>query len=186
MITIDANQIKLAQDLLSGIKNGAEKAIATSINRTLVGSRVKLSSAIREKYFIKNKGLTQAIKLFTANRTQLVGKVNSDGARLPLIKFNVNPKTMKRVALVTAGVFRDGRKGLPGAFISQRKKTGEIGIFHRSSSSRYPIEQLYGPSIPQMMNQILLSSDELQNYANDRFDRELSHEIMRLQKGYGK
>lgn len=185
IIKVDQSKIDLARDLLRGIKNGSEKAVATSINRTLVGVKTQLSSKIRDKYFIKAKDLNSVINITKASPSNPSGRIDARGTRLPLIRFNVNPKNPRRIKMVSAGVYAGGRKGLPGAFVQKTKK-GNIGIFHREGAERYPIFEKFGPSIPQMMNQIMLTTEDLQNYTNERFERELDHEVMRLQNGYGK
>lgn len=185
MINISSSKIDLVSQVLSGVKNGTEKALTRSINRTLVGARTQLSRSIRDRYFIKNSDITAAVAMNKASLSNLNGGLNAQGIRQRLIKFNVNPKSPRRVSMVSAGVFANGRKALKGAFV-QRMKNGTIGVFHRRAGGRYPIDQLYSLSVPQMMNQVLLHSSDLEQYANQRFDKELDHEVMRLMKGYGK
>ena len=53
----------------------------------------------------------------------------------------------------------------------------------RKGSERYPIKQLYALSVPQMMDQALITTDDVQVYAQDRLDREFDGQVDRLLRG---
>jgi len=188
-IEIDSKKLDLAKLLLSEIPNGINKAMANAINRTTTGVRQMMVKAICERYYIKQPEVRKAIaitKAVATDRDGQSGKITARGTGLPLIKFNVDPKKAlsKRIVgkKVKAGVLTTGLKPLPNAFVKQFKNGG-VGVLMRKGSERYPIKQLYALSVPQMMDQALITTDDVQVYAQDRLDREFDGQVDRLLRG---
>lgn len=187
-IEIDSKKLDLAKLLLSEIPNGINRAIAESANRAMIGSRQTIVKAICERYYAKQPEVRKVMVITRAKSSdsEPYARVTARGASLPLIKFNVNPKRplskQKKGKNVQAGVLTTGLKPLPNAFVKQFKN-GWVGVLMRKGSGRYPIKQLYALSIPQMMDQALITSDDVQVYAQDRFGTEFDRQIDRLLRG---
>ena len=64
--------------------------------------------------------------------------------------------------------------------------SGHIGLFERSGTNRLPIEQKFGPSVPQMMsaNENLASTigDQMRNTFEDRME----HEVLAVLNGWNR
>lgn len=188
MIEVTEKQIERVSTILAGIPKGAERAVTSSMNRGLATVRKKATERAMKSYYIKRKDLLDGVKTSIKKATfgSLQGYVNFSGAVIPLIKFNVAPKTPER-RVVTVSVLRNSTaKKLEQAFVAKMRKgqkNSHIGIFERITRERLPIEQLYGPSVPHMVgNQEVIKQIEAD--AQRQVDRRLEHEISRILNGY--
>jgi len=187
-------QTKITTDGVGQFKaRYSQAAFNAALRRTLndltnqAATAVKLK--IRATYNIKARDL---VKRGTSNRNgmdvRLARGGDTDayivgfGKALPLINFVVSPKTPEedrgrkrrngvRVRVMHAG----GNKQLKRVFVA-RMASGHIGLFERVSGPRYPIKQLYGPSVGAMLgNQA--SKDEVQRVVSSKaqeiFDRNI-------------
>jgi hypothetical protein len=56
---------------------------------------------------------------------------------------------------------------------------GHVGVFMRSSKKRLPVNELYGPAVPIMLNSPEIVG-HLQTEANKRLQKRLDHEVNRV------
>ncbi|WP_213431618.1 phage tail protein, partial [Paenibacillus dendritiformis] len=88
----------------------------------------------------------------------------SRGRNIRLIQFKTTPSRVvqRRPKVLRAAVKRDGgKKQISGAFV-QHMRNGSLGVFRRRGKQRLPIEQLYGPGVPIMLNSAKIR-DKLQD-----------------------
>ncbi len=72
---------------------------------------------------------------------------------------------------------KDGGGPIRDAFVA-RTKSGHTGIFHRTQGNRsLPIQQNYGPSVPQMLGSPTVSAfigERASKILNERFTHEVN------------
>lgn len=180
MIDLTASIAK-ANLALSHIKDGAPKAINTTLNRTIEGMRTEITKRVTERYDIKAKPVRDSIKLQKSSISTLRAAVTGAGSPIPLINFRVTPNKpgkQKPGTVLRVSVKKSGGKPVPNAFIA-KTSSGHVGVFQRVGKNRMPIKQLYGPSVPQMMGEPGIQEQVMEN-ANERFASRIDHEIGRL------
>lgn len=185
MIEFAAGQIKKAEELLGGIKGALPKVQTRAINRSLSTARAEAVRCVRAEYIVNAGDVRKTIKINNATAAHPTGSILSTGSPISLEKFDVSPKrpnTGKNKSVVTARVKKGGgKKPIKNAFIA-KVSNGHTGVFVRSGKSRYPIRNLYGPSIPQMISAENVSS-KIEEKAAEMMDKRLEHEISRVLEG---
>lgn len=178
MIDLDVSAAKIAEAniLLSHVKNGASVAINAALNRTIDGVRTDATRAVTATYDIKSKDVRDVMKIKKSTVSTLEAAVSATGGPIPLMKFKV--KTGNPGMPLRASTKRSGGKDIPTAFVATMKN-GHIGVFRRTGGSRYPIKELYGPSVAQMLGEQNVQQG-IMDKASERFVERLDHEIGRV------
>jgi hypothetical protein len=182
-IAPDERQLRFLRDALGRFPEKAKKAMVRAINRAVEGARTDAVKKVCEAYVIKPSDVRKTIVIARANSRKMEARIISTGRPIPLMKFKVNPKKPgDRKKIVIAGVKMGTAAQMPHSFIAQMK-SGHIGVFSRATGApRLPIEQKYGPSVPQMMgNKDVI--DFIEKRARERLDKELRHQIAYLLGG---
>ena len=179
-VVFDKKKMEEAQVMLSGIKNGAPRAISRAINRTATTTNVQASKLIKKEYTIKN-GTKGVVTRSTAS--SLAGNINFKGRPRLLRNFSMGI-TKKGI---TAAVKRStGRRLIPRTFIRPLVGSNVPGVLQRKrGAARYPIKVLHGPSLPQMAGNVNVQP-EVEKFIQTKMDERLDHEIKALLKGYTK
>ncbi|NLU09439.1 MAG: hypothetical protein GXW90_00565 [Tepidanaerobacter acetatoxydans] len=185
-IKIDTKEAERIADMLTSIPDGMEKATASAINRALSMTKTAASRKVRERYNVKAKYVKDSISIRRAGKSNLIGTMISRGTPIRLINFKVNPSrpNPKRRKPITVSVKKSGGGALKGAFVAEMSNES-VGVFERVGLSRLPIQQLYGPSAPQMIGEDTIIS-ELEEEASEIVIERLSHEAVRLLGRYKK
>jgi hypothetical protein len=95
--------------------------------------------------------------------------------RLPAILFGARQTGPGTTTMTVAG----RRQMIAGAFISEMP-TGHTGVYKRKGKKRLPLEQMTGPSVPEMLSAAGQSINAVVKHAQDTLDKRLNHEIDRL------
>lgn len=181
-LKLSDSQVEKAQRMLSGIKGGAEKAMARAINRAVENAKSNVVSSVRENYTAKAGDIRKTIKISKANPKKLQAAVTSVSQLVELSSFKVSPKTVngKRRSPIRAAVKKGSPKPLGQAFIA--RVNGKNRVFERVGAKRLPVRQLYGPSIPQMIgNPSVLN--KIMEQAQQTLEKRLDHEISAMLSG---
>jgi hypothetical protein len=184
-IQISSEQIERIRTELAGIKGGAEKAMHSVLNRAASTVRSQSSKHIRSAYAITHGELTKNsnIKIQKATQSRLEAIVTYAGHMIPLMKFNVAPKSPKRKT-VSASVLKSGsRQQLKHAYVADLGKYG-VGVFERETKERDSSKQLYGPSVKHMAEKEEVT-DKVRTAALEAIAKRTEHEITRILNGYG-
>lgn len=158
---------------LAGIKHGVRTAMASAIKDVLKKSKTRLSKKIREKINLKKNQIDPNITIANPTKSMLMGTLWIKGKRKPLIAFGAKWKPGQSVGASYMISKDEGRKRMPGAFITsviaskgedqtnlsnknrllRQWLTGEggnvsehTGVFKRRGDKRLPITQKYGIS----------------------------------------
>jgi len=158
-------------DLLKDGDKQLEKAIYFAKNRALQTARTEMLKSAAKTYDTTQKQIRERMNLKKSE-----GELEVKGSPIRLFKFKVTP-TSPRQQIVVASVKR-ANKTLPRAFV-QQMPNGTIGVFQRVGKKRYPIEQLYSVSAPQMAGEDSIIEKAVER-ASIVFDDRLEHEIERI------
>lgn len=179
-IDFDKNQISKIENALSGVKNGAPRAISRAINRTVSFGKTRISKLTREEYTIRAGDIKSASKTFKANASNLRGEISFKGRTKQLRDFGVRVNRKGLRVSVKRGT---GFKRLPTAFI--RTVNSGPAIMRRVGRERYPLEVLHGPSVPQMAGSVNVTPKVAKDIEAKLSER-LEHEMNAILKGYAK
>ncbi|GEM_PF-1468040 len=184
-IVADERQMRRALSELSHIKNGAGRAMASALNRTLTGLKSDAAKEVRNSYIIQHKDVLRVLKTTKATKTKLVAELKGTYDKISLSKFRVTPKRTigvrpKKGLKVTVKKNEGGR--MQHGFIAT--VGGGVQVFTRKGKDRLPIKKHFGPAVVQM-----LASDEvdakIQRQAQERLNKNMAHEIDRILQGHG-
>lgn len=166
-IDVSEQTIKEIRERLGGLQNKTPTVLSRAINRTTTNIKKNMAQQTagkNGKYNIKSGDVKESLSEQRATARNLQGRVAASGRPLLLSKFNadksagpIEPVTYENgkptPKFYSAKVKKRGGKkaltGNPRAFI-EKSKAGLI-FLQRFSSKRYPLEPLYGPSVPQMI-----------------------------------
>ena len=182
IIKFDEKKMETVQNILSGIKGGAERAMSRAINRTVTYGKTQSSRLIRKEYTITPDAVRRAT---TAEGTGKTGRL------LGRISFKGRPKQLRNFARrvgnhgsVQVSVKRGtGLRLIPGAFM--RRINSGPAIMRRIWTTRYPLEVLHGPSVPQMAGGETVRP-QLEKDIGRKLDERVEHEMNVLIRGITK
>ncbi|MCM3567854.1 phage tail protein [Neobacillus mesonae] len=177
-VRLDRRTVREVQRRLGDMSSKAPNVLASSLNRAVTNVASNISKELRKEYTVKTTDIKNTLDKTKASRSNLRAVVRSQGELIPLDKFKVSPKTVqpKRKKPIKIGVKKDGIKPVLHAFVTD---INGIKVFERMGKPRLPIRRLFGPSVPQMLN-----NEEVRNRINHEgyqmFNRRLDHEINRI------
>lgn len=188
MIRIADSDIGRAIVMLDKIPNGVSKAARSAINKTITGVRTDTKQEVTKRYEVKSSAVHKSITINRAKGSTLEAFAISQGRPIPLVNFKVRPKKVQRKGprnkKISVSVKKGSATTLNNAFVAQFK-SGHMGVVERKTRKRYPVRELFGPSIPKMMeNKFVMGVVE--DKAQVRLKKSFNHEIDRIMKGYGK
>lgn len=182
MITIDAVKFGEVAQELGQYKNKTNLVLVRALNRAASNVGTNASKKAREQYNVKAKDVKETINIARASKSTLGAVIKSVGERLPLIKFKVSPSAPRPKnppKVLRVSVKKGGLKELVGGFVAN---VNGNKVFKRTSSARLPIQQLFGPAVPQMLGTDNIR-EYIENEASRVFDDRLDHEIQRMLGG---
>ena len=181
MITIDEKGMAEAQKLLAGMPKAVPRAAARAINRAAAAAKAEAWEQVKKTNTNKRARVNKAWnKVSRATASNLSVKLVSRGPVMALSYFNIKPKSPPKRRPknpVFVQVRKDGGGPIRDAFVA-RTKSGHTGIFHRTQGNRsLPIQQNYGPSVPQMLGSPTVSAfigERASKILNERFTHEVN------------
>jgi hypothetical protein len=155
-------------DVAEGLKKlknttpAAKLALVRAVNGGMLTARNQAARLIvGAGYRFKISTVKNALKIDKASfaADEVIGSIRVSGRPIPLIKFDVQPAPVRRgagFARPAVGIWATvmGKEyGNSHAFYARVNsgKGEHVGVFERTSSSRLPIKQLYGPSLPDAL-----------------------------------
>ena len=181
LIRFDEKKMETVQNILSGIKGGAERAMSRAINRTVTYGKTQSSLLIQKEYTISPDAVKRAT---TAEGTGKTGRL------LGRISFKDRPKQLRNFTRrvgndgVHVSVKRStGLRLIPGAFV--RRINSGPAILRRIWTTRYPLEVLHGPSVTQMAGGDTVRP-QLEKDIGRKLEERVEHEMDVLIRGITK
>lgn len=208
----EQGSLERAIKALSGVEGGIDEAIKRAMSRATSYLRTSSSKIARERYAISSKNIRDnenvSISYHYSQGVQAI--VHFSGYRIPLYRFDgaapAQP-TRDTSRLVNVQIHGKWRKAHPGitarghvlkgtspypfenAFVARMPSTGHVGIFERTGgmtakTQNEEIEELFGPSVPQMIGNEAVK-EKLAQAAMEKFEERLDHEVLRILNGWG-
>ena len=191
-VSIDSN-IDEIEKKLSEITDRSRLVMMRAMNRTARNIATTTKREVASRYFVKQKQVADTLKISKASKSNLEVAVVSKGEKLELEKFKVSPREPVKIisreertpkvykaAVKKAG----GLKPLYGERVSGKQskpKKGTQGIFFRSRGKAYPIKQVMGPAIPQIIDNKEIM-ENIMKKANETLEKRIEHELSRVMK----
>ncbi|MEK4351349.1 phage tail protein [Paenibacillus sp. FSL R5-0475] len=179
-VRAEARGIRDALRRIGSLDTDVRKSFYSALNRTSQRLKTESGRKAKETYVVKSKAVTDQVVLKRGSVSNLSSELRWKGGNIPLLQFRTNPKSpsAKRPRVLKAAVKRDGgNKKVDGAFLA-RMSSGHIGVFRRSSRRRLPVEELYGPAVPVMLNNPEVT-EHLERVAVEEMDKRIEHELNR-------
>lgn len=144
----------LEQDLLAMGQSGP-LVLSRALNRAAISGKTAMARAIAADTGIRNKVVSEEIRIFKASRLNTKVTLEVKGKRIPLIEFKARgPEPSKGRGRGVSYTLPTGRGRVPNAFIATMPQ-GHRGVFKRTQTRRLPIIELFGPSIPHVFEKFL-------------------------------
>lgn len=185
-ITVDIAEEALirAQKLLAGIPGGAKKAVGSALARSANSGKTFIKKPVSEEYAISSGQFlryTRNINHFRETGEGTTVELGFKGYVIPLIEFQTH---VGHDGKITTRVKRDSNaETLQHAFYA--RMGGHGGIYERLTSSRFPVEEKFGPATPQMMYSNENVLDQMEEHMAEVFEKRIEHEISRVLNGWG-
>lgn len=194
-IQFDQNQLRDVMAMLSTIDNGAPRAQARAINRTLDGTRSQVVKRVAQEINLTQKVIREHTATLRATVDKLTGIVRVTGKPIPLIEYAAR-QTQRGVTVRVRK--QGGRELFPESFIATMPNKrgarpsatfadlsldasagGHTGVFRRVFTGagrvgRLPIKERYGPGVAMVFHHN--AEDDVTQEGADRLARELEHE----------
>ena len=179
-ITVDEGQAEEIRGLLAGVTEGVPRVLCRAINKVGTAARTQIVRRIVQEVNLKvTEVRNRNVLLRRANFYNLAAVLQISGRRIPLVKWGarqvrrgVSYAIRRGARKVAAGAFMEagGRpiampsghrgvfeRGQPGTTRRVRKEGGRRGHYW----SELPIHELYGPSVPVVVEGIEELSQEV-------------------------
>lgn len=170
--------------ILAGIPKGAFKVTSSALKRAGDTAKTKAGQFAAAEYTI-NKGTFMRNVMEKTHVSGGSGGVASlsisfAGSVLPLLTFKTN---YSRDGHVQTQVKRNGGSAtLEHAFVASI--FGSTAVFERLGTSRFPVEQKYGPSTGHMMQNEKVV-EQMEKTITETYEKRVEHEILRVLNGWG-
>lgn len=176
-VDVDKKMLREVEQRLGAMAHKTPNAVSNALNRALTNVASNISKEVRNEYIIKAGDVKATLKRSRATRSNLTAYVRSRGGPIPLDRFKVSPKTVnpKRKKPIKVAVKKTGLKEAIGAFIAD---LNGIKVFKRKTKRRLPIKRLFGPSVPQMLNEQIV--ERINSEGQATFLKRLDHEVNRI------
>ncbi len=205
------DEVKRARELLSGIHNGAHRALGAAIRRGASYLRANSARAIQERYDISaaNIRANENVTIRYMGQGAVDATVRFAGGKIPLFRYGgASPGTPTPLkdrwvkvynawyhpgAPAYGHIFKATRPyRFDGAFVAQMR-SGHVGIFERNGRDRHDedgniigdaISEVMGLSVAQMVGNDEVKQ-KLAEQAAEKVAERYHHEAVRLLNGWG-
>lgn len=192
-IDVGTGELEEVKRRLGIFDSKAPSVLANAINRTVTNIKKSMAQQASKGYNITSGEVKKTIKVSKATRSKLQGATISKASPIALSKFKVSPnrpvshsgsgKPSPKLYKVSVekGSANKALDVNPKAFIAIMQ-SGHHGLMRRISGNSYPIKQLYGPSVPQMIkNEKIMAGiqEEARSTLHKRIDAEIENILLR-------
>lgn len=181
-IRVDTADINKQLRRLENIKNGVPKAMTRALNVAVRSMKTEAKRGIKAEYTVKRiSDATNSIVVKRASYSNMSAAMISTNRPIALTKFrykkNTNPG--RKGGLTVFAQPKKSGGGYTGGFVASMG--AHSGIFRRQGKSRLPIDQLFGPSGTEMLNNPTIR-ENISTIAAIKFDKELDRQVDLLLK----
>ncbi len=203
-VIFTSEQLERAEKLLYGIPGATDKAVSNAFNRGLQTAKTEANRQIKQRYAITQGKVAKHSKVTIEKASSNGGDaaIVFAGSKIPLYEYSTNPKNRTYVGEKIVLKFKDGRthqvfKNKPVATMDAKDsgwkrgtkafiatmQSGHTGVFEREEQGRFPIKQLYGFSIADMLD-YEPAKEAVAEKTAETVDKRLEHEIGRILSQY--
>lgn len=181
-LKVSDDVLNRAEKMLESFRDESAGIASRAINRSIRSGRTAAVREVRKEYAINAGDVTRRMYVQNAKVSNILGVIGARGRSLSLDKFKLSPKTVdgRRRSPLSVSIFKGKREKVYG-FIAPARRSGNLTAFRRKDKSRYPVEMLFGPSVPQMLDHEKVV-EAVQDTAVKTFEKRLDHEINRIIK----
>lgn len=184
-VGLDEKQLKEISEMMSCVKNGADKAISKAINYSLIRGKKLLIKEILSTYYVDKEEVSKALTVERSKTQNLEGKIIAKSRVLQIYKHKVDVRDGK----IYASVRKDKQSLREGAFIKQVKSfTGRGTVSETDVKSRIfksingRLITLHGASVPGMAGNDEVTKNVLGN-VNYMLGERITVEMIKLLGG---
>lgn len=175
-----------ATKLLAGFPRGIEKATESALKRAGTRGNAMAAREVGKQYFLKSadfKKYTKSSQKVIKNGNEMAVMLNFRGFHVPLIRF--------KTSLTSSGLIRTQvKKSESGEVLKHvfqaEMSSGHVGLFERYGKDKLPIEQKFGPSVPQMMGANENLAGAVGEDIQKTFEERMEHEVNAILNGWRK
>lgn len=175
-----------ATKLLAGFPDGIQKAAEAALKRAGTSGRATAAKEVGKQYYLSSgdfKKYTKSFQHVTKSGNEITVSLNFRGYHVPLIRFKTS---LTSAGLIRSQVKRSSSGDILKHVFQAEMKSGHIGLFERYGKLRLPIEQKFGPSVPQMMGTNTELADAVGKDIEKTFSERMEHEVLAVMNGWRK
>lgn len=191
-VDFDRRQLAEMRRLLADIPRGVQRAMSRAIRDTTRKGRVIVVKGIGSELALKQGDIYKpgarnrpVVERLDRKGPDVIGSaIAVTGRRLPLGRFQAKQhwrrsRQRRRRSYVSYRISKTaGRRKIDDAF-AESMKSGHFGVFRRRGRARLPIQELLGPSVPQ----VALNLAAVQDLVRQRYGVILGEEAARAVAG---
>ena len=187
-IDFDEKNMKFMEEMLKESPKKVPQAMVSVLNRVAQYGKTTTATQITKIYTPMRQDVSKSLGVIKANEGNLEGGIDARGRRIPLIYFKTTPQIPQPRTPVTTPVTTEVKAGakhtLTKLCFTAKMKSGHRGVFRRRTKAsnydgRLPIEQLYGPSVPQMFgNEKVL--EVVEERVGKNFESKMIEEVIKV------
>lgn len=175
--------IARAYEILGNLPHAAEMAVGSALKYAAKRGENYGASAVKKDYYITSynfKRYTRVKKRYGVKSGEMKAEIYYMGEHVPLIYFNTH---INKNGLMQVRVKRSSKSSLLKHVFTQQVGKKHLGLFERVTKDRYPIEEKFGPSVPQMMYSNEDVAERISEMTSEAFEKRLDHEINSILNG---
>lgn len=191
-----SSSLERAVKLLASFPSGVQKATESALARAGKSGQAIAAREVGKQYHLKTsdfKKYTKSNQRVNRTGNEISVSLSFRGFHVPLIRFKTSVTSS---GLIRSQVMRNSTAGVLRHVFQQEMESGHIGLFERTgvhkinSKGKYAgkrretIEQLYGPSVPQMMGANTQLADAVGSNIERVFTERMEHEITAILNGW--
>lgn len=177
------SSIARAYEILGNLSHAAEMAVGSALKYAAKRGENYGASAVKKDYFISSynfKRYTRIKNRYGVRSGEMRAEIYYMGEHIPLIYFNTH---INKNGLIQVRVKRSSKATVLSHVFSQQVGKKHLGLYERVTKARYPIEEKFGPSVPQMMYSNEDVAEKISEMASEAFEKRLDHEINSILNG---
>ena len=171
--------------ILGGSEGKVKKAVGYALARAGQSARTVAAKAVTKEYAISYSQFTSRTR--NINHFKNAGGGGSlqvvfgyAGKVIPLVQFDTS---LTKGGAVSSRVKRSSTKEtLDHAFIA-RMRGKHTGVYERTTPSRFPVRELFGPATPQMIYSNEEVMDAVEEKIVETYEKRIDHEVSRILNG---
>lgn len=152
----DPVQMERLREELGAIPGGVARATVAAVNSTGRWTRTRIIRALAAELALKRKEVSDRVTLATASASNPGAALTVTGKRIPLMGWGARPDRVRNTRRAKSPITymikkSQGRKAIAGGFVMELGKAGRRWVMVRKGKARFPVRAPYGPSIPQVV-----------------------------------